>query len=380
MSVTSTGSAPDGGYRAGRPLRVLMTTDAMGGAWMFALELCRSLGALGVEVVLATMGREPSAGQRAQLGALEHVTLFTSSYRLEWMIDPWHDVDAAGRWLVELADDLRVDVAHLNGYAHAVHPWRVPVLLSAHSCVVQWWDAVRGREPPPHWREYRERVRAGLAAADSVVAPTMAALSGVQRHYGALYDARVIYAGRERAGFRPEPKRAVVLTSGALWDDAKNVAALDAVALELPWPVMMAGPVMRSDGTRSAPVHMRPLGPIGTAALASELGGAAIFALPARYEPFAFSLLEAALSGCALVLGDIPSLRELWADAAVFVPPDDRAALRDALLRLINDAPLRQHLARQAWRAAVAHDPAHTAAAYLALYRELIARRPAHAA
>ena len=34
--------------------------------------------------------------------------------------------------------------------------------------------------------------------------------------------------------------------------------------------------------------------------------------LPARYEPFGLSILEAALSGCALVLGDLPSLRELW--------------------------------------------------------------------
>ena len=35
---------------------------------------------------------------------------------------------------------------------------------------------------------------------------------------------------------------------------------------------------------------------------------AGIYALPAVYEPFGLSVLEAALSGCALVLGDIPSL------------------------------------------------------------------------
>ena len=48
-----------------------------------------------------------------------------------------------------------------------------------------------------------------------------------------------------------------------------------------------------------------------------------IYALPARYEPFGLSVLEAALSGCALVLGDIPSLREIWDGAALFVDPDD---------------------------------------------------------
>ncbi|MEB3829625.1 glycosyltransferase [Phormidium sp. CCY1219] len=49
---------------------------------------------------------------------------------------------------------------------------------------------------------------------------------------------------------------------------------------------------------------------------------AAIYAFPARYEPFGLSVLEAALSGCALVLGDIPRLREMWGDAAVFANPD----------------------------------------------------------
>ena len=33
-------------------------------------------------------------------------------------------------------------------------------------------------------------------------------------------------------------------------------------------------------------------------------------------------------SGCALVLGDLPSLREVWGDAALYVRPDDHASAR----------------------------------------------------
>ncbi len=44
--------------------------------------------------------------------------------------------------------------------------------------------------------------------------------------------------------------------------------------------------------------------------MADADGGRGDLRLPARYEPFGLSVLEAALSGCALVLGDIPSLRE----------------------------------------------------------------------
>jgi glycogen synthase len=69
------------------------------------------------------------------------------------------------------------------------------------------------------------------------------------------------------------------------------------------------------------------------------------YALPARYEPFGLTVLEAALAGCTLVLGDIPSLGELWADAAVFVPPEDPEALQLALQGLIDD-PVRRRARR----------------------------------
>ena len=79
--------------------------------------------------------------------------------------------------------------------------------------------------------------------------------------------------------------------------------------------------------------NLRHLGRLAPADLASWLGRAAIYALPARYEPFGLSILEAALAGCALVLGDIDSLRELWDGCALFVPPEDDDALAEALNR-----------------------------------------------
>src|SRR5207244_3630962 len=97
-------------------------------------------------------------------------------------------------------------------------------------------------------------------------------------------------------------------------------------------------------------------------------GHAAIYALPARYEPFGLSALEAALAGCALVLGDIPSLRELWDGAARFVPPDDAGALREALRELICDPQLRAGLGIKARRAAEQYTPRKMAGEYLKVY------------
>jgi hypothetical protein len=46
--------------------------------------------------------------------------------------------------------------------------------------------------------------------------------------------------------------------------------------------------------------RVTPLGELTRRQLAREMGCAAIFAAPARYEPFGLAALEAALSGCAL--------------------------------------------------------------------------------
>ena len=110
------------------------------------------------------------------------------------------------------------------------------------------------------------------------------------------------------------------------------------------------------------------MGLLSAADLCGWYGRASIYALPARYEPFGLSALEAALSGCALVLGDIASLHEVWGDAAIFLPSCDAAAWRDALACLAADAGARQELGRRARRRALEFTPQRMAAAYLSCY------------
>ena len=80
--------------------------------------------------------------------------------------------------------------------------------------------------------------------------------------------------------------------------------------------------------------------------------------------------------GCALVLADIPSFRELWNGAAVFVPVDDAGALETALLTLMNQPELTAVLAYRARRRALRYSPALMTERYLALYHALAAGRP----
>jgi glycosyltransferase involved in cell wall biosynthesis len=72
------------------------------------------------------------------------------------------------------------------------------------------------------------------------------------------------------------------------------------------------------------------------------------------------------------VLGDIPSLREIWLDAALFVPPGDKEALQTALAALINDRQLRTALAARARRRANEFTAERMAAGYMQAYGELM--------
>jgi glycosyltransferase involved in cell wall biosynthesis len=350
-----------------------MTTDVGGGIWRFAISLCKTLRERNIEVVLATMGGPLSAGQRAAAGGLGNVTLAESNFRLEWMRDSEGDVAESGQWLLELAARNRVDLVHVNGYAHAALPFGRPVVAVAHSDLISWFEAVRGEPAPASRDRYRLDVERGLVCAIAVVAPTHAVKGDLTRHFNLVPErCRVISNGIDLRDYRLAPKRDVILGAGRVWDGAKNVAQLDRVAPRVAWPVEIAGEGGRSDGGGGALRAAIPLGVLTQPEMAARFAGAAIHAAPARYEPFGLGILEAAASGCALVLGDIPSLRENWHDAAIFVPPNDDAALIAALNRLIADTPARVDFARRALARSRAFDIDRTGAEYTRLYRSLV--------
>jgi glycosyltransferase involved in cell wall biosynthesis len=353
--------------------RILMTADAVGGVWTYVLDLSRALGARGVQITLAVLGPPPGESQLADVRCLDHVTLRAHPGRLEWMDDPWADVDADGAWLRALEQETSPDVVHLNGYAHGALPWSAPVVVVGHSCVLSWWRAVHGEGAPASWQRYADAVTRGIRAADAVVAPSQAMLASLQAFYGPLPPSRVIANGRgpgaDLQGRRKEP---FILTAGRLWDAAKNVDAVCAVAARLPWPVAIAGDIHGPGNTVAECDSVQWLGRLDAAQMADCMGRASIYALPARYEPFGLSALEAAQAGCALVLGDIRSLREIWGEAALFVAPDNRAMLEATVRRLIDDEPLRDEMARRALARGAAFSAARMADGYCHVYSELM--------
>jgi glycogen synthase len=259
-------------------------------------------------------------------------------------------------------------VVHLNGYVHGSLPWRAPFIVAGHSDVMSWSAAVGRPIEAGRLARYCEAVKRGLQSADWVVAPSAAMLASLQEHYGPLPRASVIANGRDARPFRRLPKESFVFTAGRLWDPAKNLEAVTAIAPRLSWPIVVAG-------AGSADSGITHVGQLSEAQIADWLGRASIVALPARYEPFGLLAVEAALAGCALVLGDIPSRREVWGRAADYVHPDDHDALAAAVEGLIA-APLRR-AARSAAAGRRARDltPERMAREYVRIYGCAAARR-----
>jgi glycogen(starch) synthase len=355
------------------PRRILMTADPIGGVWSYVLELARGLAEFDVQIHLATMGQALSAEQQREAAEEPNVTLHESVFRLEWMADPWEDVQQSGEWLLSLEAELQPDLVHLNGYVHAALPWRAPCLVVAHSCMASWWQAVRGEQLPVGFEPYRRLVAKGLAAADLVVAPTAAMLESIQRLYLPLPNSMVIHNARSRTRFSPGKKEDFILSVGRLWDDAKNIGAVAKSAYELPWPVYVAGEQRHPDGGNAYIDGVNRLGFLSPENLAPWYAAASVYALPARYEPFGLTILEAALSGCALVLGDIQSLRELWDGAAVFVNPEAPGALQRELHALCSDRARLASLGAKALERSQSFTAANMTAGYLAAYSQVTA-------
>src|SRR5581483_376630 len=108
--------------------RVLLTADTVGGVWTYALELARGLTDAGVTVGLATMGAPLRPDQQREAARIAGLALFESSFKLEWMADPWDDVGRAGEWLLGVEQRFQPDIVHLNQFCFGALRFRAPVL------------------------------------------------------------------------------------------------------------------------------------------------------------------------------------------------------------------------------------------------------------
>jgi len=343
-------------------MRVLMMADAVGGVWNYSMTLARALADCDVACTLAVMGPGPSSAQLDETATIPSLEVHHRPFLLEWMQEPWADVDSAGEWLLELAEECRPDLVHFNGYSHAALNFKAPKIVVAHSCVCSWWRAVHREPAPAEWAEYRRRICAGLNGCDLVIAPSATMLRNLEREYGCSPHTAVIPNAAEFPESTTGDRRfRFIFAAGRFEDKSKNLALIQQLARRVPWPVFVAG-----GGPPCGGVHM--MGRVSHRAVLDRMARAEIFCHPALYEPFGLAPLEAALSGCALTLADIPSLRELWGDAALFFDPRDPGAAAETVNLLIDDEILRRRVAAAGRERARVFTPQLQAESYLRAY------------
>jgi len=333
-----------------QPCRVLMSADAVGGVWTYALEVARGLDARGIATHIAILGPAPDAGQMRQARSIPSLTLISTGLPLDWTADAESDLDAVATHLGEIADEIDPDVVHLNAPAHAgLFRWRRPLVVTAHSCVSTWWHALH-KGPMPQELAWRAmRTLRGLLLADGVIVPSESFGRALCERYAIAKPVTVIHNGRSTPTDVSSPTgRDGVLTAGRLWDPAKNVVTIDGAAQQLGRRIVACGPVSGPNGERFKAANLQLLGNLSAPALARQYSRSRIFVSVSRYEPFGLSVLEAAQQGLALILSDIPTFRELWNGAAVFVPARDHRRLAAAIDHLSTKPAVAEALGRKA--------------------------------
>jgi glycosyltransferase involved in cell wall biosynthesis len=321
------------------------------------------------------------------LHGLEYVP---TAFRLDWMEEGEHQLKESSEYLTTLALELKPDVLHLNHLCYGSLPLQIPRVAVAHGDLISWSKSVHGETPraSKRWlRWYRDAMVRGLSKASVVVTPSVWMLETIRACYTRPRREAVIYNGRNPIFFNPYVEKAdSVLAVGRLWDAGKQVSLLTNHRHPLPicivgsdGPVRLPKVPIRADVNLSIDeVRVAFKGPQTESQLRALYSRASIFAATSRYEPFGMTVLEAALSRCAIIANDIPSFREIWEDAALYFRANDSASLAFAIRRLSEQKDLCRTYGNRAYqRARECFTAKRMIDEYLRLYQSLLRKQAA---
>lgn len=361
-------------------MHLLVTADTLGGVWTYTRELVTGLHARGHRVTLVSFGDIPTAEQSSWVSVLQNVDFRPTAFRLEWMQESDADLEASAAYLSSVIDEVKPDLLHLNQFYYGDLEARIPRLVVAHSDVVTWWHEVHGKEPPegPWMKSYRAAIARAVRGADVIVAPSHWMLNTFEKVHGRARSSRAVYNGRTSAFFNPyAPKKQLAMSVGRIWDLGKNSVLLSRIAS--PLPVYLIGSDQNPSGGPDGPITPSEnsglifKGPQTAKQLQELYAGASLYIATSQYEPFGLAPLEAAFSRCAIIASDIPSLREIWGDAAIYFANGDALSLQDALNHLMQNPGQINAMASKAYKRAVRdYTSSKMIDHYLELYRDLL--------
>jgi glycosyltransferase involved in cell wall biosynthesis len=265
-------------------------------------------------------------------------------------------------------------ICHLTGDVHylALAMPRGRFVLTIHDCAVL--HRLRG------WR--RELVRLLWFAWPARRAGVVTTISATTR------DDLVRWLGPGLAGkvrvvpncvgdeFAPVPKPwpegpPVILQVGTGWNkNLERVAeALRGLCCRL-WIVGPPGDAQRA-ALEGAGVEHRWLGRLSDEDLLEAYRQCDALVFVSLFEGFGLPVLEAQATGRPVVTSDRSAMPEVAGGSALLVDPEDVAAIRAAVVRLLGEPALREELVARGWENVERFRAAAVAARYEAIYREL---------
>jgi glycosyltransferase involved in cell wall biosynthesis len=345
-----------------QPLRVIFNVDAitapLTGIGRYALELARGL---------------------AHHEAIEDLRLY-SAYR--WVDDPAHAL-AANRTIaairrsvpfkaqaLELYQQMRSGLFRLHtrrmkGFLlhtpnYVLMPFDGPSLATVHDLS---WLSYPDAHPEERVRFLDRHLPPTLARADLVLTDSEFIAAEIAARFSLpRTKIRAIPLGVD-AAYRPRTAEEMLATLGrhglehsayllvvATLEPRKNLARLVRAYAALPTATKARHPLVivgargwlnqeleRTLAPLEASGTVRRLGYIAEHELPQIYAGAHAFAFPSLYEGFGLPVLEAMASGVPVLTSNVSSLPEVAGDAALTVNPNDEDALRDGLVRLLDD-------------------------------------------
>lgn len=367
-----------------RPIRVahVATTLNVGGAEQLLLDLCRRFPALGIEPTVSYLkGSGPLAPEFEAAGVpvypvkmiapLDPFLVPRLAHHLE-RLEP--DIVHTHMFKADLHGALAAwmaDIGHVVSTKHAAEEQRAWLSVSA----VDRWLAHRS-----------DKI---IAVSDSMCRFTAHVEDFPEGHIRTIIngiDMARVQATRDRRAVRSEldiPQNApLVLTTARLHHSKGHsvlIEAMRSVRAQLPDAVL----AIAGDGDECQ--HLRRLAAkdgqavrfLGTRRDIGDLLAACdCFVLASIREGLGLSVVEAMAAGRACVATTAGGLPEVLTDGedGLAVPPGDPAALARAIIRMLSDHELAGRLGSNAQvKVRERFDVDRTAAAYAALYREILA-------
>ncbi|HXF81971.1 MAG TPA: glycosyltransferase family 1 protein [bacterium] len=243
----------------------------------------------------------------------------------------------------------------------------VPALVTVHDLVYRFFPQTMERY---NYLAFRTQFAPSLQRARHITTVSRTTADDLQQTMGvAPSKVTVVYPGVAKPFYPRDPEEAARRVAAAFGlrsryllavstlEPRKNLPTLLRAFAALPEALRRTCPLVvagyrgwKSTETLAAAAALerngsvRLLGYVSDADLPWLYAGATALVFPSRYEGFGLPVVEAMACGIPAVISDIPVLREVAGDAAVFVPPMDDRAWTDAILAMIEDAPRRAAL------------------------------------